>query len=386
MAEFSPDEQTLKVSGLVDELFERVLYDEEPLFVSDEATLWGVWMGDVDEVLEAGGPGLEMLIRPQHEGAPGLAFETWDIATMQAPGLVRGADTSMMSPLPCLSSEASASTSISTGKERDQESGNDYFGARYYSSTMGSWLSPEYSMNSAITELPQTWNKYSYEYNRPTYGSDPNGYCPPCVGALIGGVVEGGFDLGKQLYNNGGSLSKVSWGKVGANTLGGAVAGGLAVATGGASLVESAVVGDIAAGGTANVVGGVVTRVLDPNTPSDDVLSAGAISQDALAGFVGGGAGHLAGEFVHVPDEPIHNGLASTGAIRRDAAKFARYNNAVANQITRATVGASAATHTTSAGFSLWNWLMFSPPPQQPNATVTTSECDTLPDGSQHCY
>jgi RHS repeat-associated protein len=27
-----------------------------------------------------------------------------------------------------------------TGKERDAESGNDYFGARYYASTMGRWL------------------------------------------------------------------------------------------------------------------------------------------------------------------------------------------------------------------------------------------------------
>jgi hypothetical protein len=55
------------------------------------------------------------------------------------------------------------------------------------------------------------------------------------------------------------------------------------------------VVGDIAAGGTANIVGGVVTRALDPTVSSDDVLSAGEISQDAVSGFVGGGVGHLAG-------------------------------------------------------------------------------------------
>jgi hypothetical protein len=39
---------------------------------------------------------------------------------------------------------ASAHTSISTGKERDSESGNDYFGARYYASSMGRRMSQEF--------------------------------------------------------------------------------------------------------------------------------------------------------------------------------------------------------------------------------------------------
>ena len=116
---------------------------------------------------------------------------------------------------------------------------------------------------SEILELPQTWNRYSYVYNRPTYSNDPDGRCPPCIGALVGGAIEGGFDLGKQLYNNGGSLSNVNWREVGADTLGGAVTGGLAVATGGTSLVANAVIGDVLAGATANVVGGIVTRTAE---------------------------------------------------------------------------------------------------------------------------
>jgi hypothetical protein len=40
-------------------------------------------------------------------------------------------------PFPCLLSAASAHRPISTGKERDSESGNDYFGARYYASSNG---------------------------------------------------------------------------------------------------------------------------------------------------------------------------------------------------------------------------------------------------------
>jgi RHS repeat-associated protein len=34
--------------------------------------------------------------------------------------------------------------SRSTGKERDTESGNDYFGARYYNSSMGRFMSPDW--------------------------------------------------------------------------------------------------------------------------------------------------------------------------------------------------------------------------------------------------
>jgi hypothetical protein len=50
MLEFSPDTEMSRVSGLANELFEHVLYDEEPLFVSDEATLWDVSMAGVEEV------------------------------------------------------------------------------------------------------------------------------------------------------------------------------------------------------------------------------------------------------------------------------------------------------------------------------------------------
>jgi hypothetical protein len=37
--EFSSDVEMRKVSREAQEFFEKVLYDEEPLFVSDEATL-----------------------------------------------------------------------------------------------------------------------------------------------------------------------------------------------------------------------------------------------------------------------------------------------------------------------------------------------------------
>jgi RHS repeat-associated protein len=41
----------------------------------------------------------------------------------------------------------------STGKERDSESGNDYFGARYYASTMGRFMSPDWAAKGYTRSL-----------------------------------------------------------------------------------------------------------------------------------------------------------------------------------------------------------------------------------------
>jgi RHS repeat-associated protein len=66
-----------------------------------------------------------------------------------------------------------------TGKERDTESGNDYFGARYYGSSMGRFLSPDPQGNSyADFSNPQSWNMYAYVLNNPLKFTDPTGmYC-----------------------------------------------------------------------------------------------------------------------------------------------------------------------------------------------------------------
>jgi RHS repeat-associated protein len=62
-----------------------------------------------------------------------------------------------------------------TGKERDAESGNDYFGARYYSSSVGRFLSPDPMLNSGRPDDPQTWNRYTYALNNPLIVTDPTG-------------------------------------------------------------------------------------------------------------------------------------------------------------------------------------------------------------------
>jgi len=66
-------------------------------------------------------------------------------------------------------------SAIFTGKERDAESGLDYFGARYYSSSMGRFSSPDPKATSAHLENPQSWNRYAYTDNNPLVYIDPDG-------------------------------------------------------------------------------------------------------------------------------------------------------------------------------------------------------------------
>jgi RHS repeat-associated protein len=65
-----------------------------------------------------------------------------------------------------------------TGKERDAESGIDFFNARYMSSAQGRFTSPDPSRLSAVFGNPQTWNMYTYGYNNPLQFVDKNGRWP----------------------------------------------------------------------------------------------------------------------------------------------------------------------------------------------------------------
>ena len=63
-----------------------------------------------------------------------------------------------------------------TGKERDSETGVDYFGARYYSSSMGRFLSADPSgLYYANPTNPQSLNLYPYSRNNPLINIDPTG-------------------------------------------------------------------------------------------------------------------------------------------------------------------------------------------------------------------
>ncbi|QOY87922.1 RHS repeat-associated core domain-containing protein [Paludibaculum fermentans] len=62
-----------------------------------------------------------------------------------------------------------------TGKERDAETGLDYFGARYFSGAQGRFTSPDLPFADQNSADPQSWNLYSYARNNPLRYMDPTG-------------------------------------------------------------------------------------------------------------------------------------------------------------------------------------------------------------------
>jgi RHS repeat-associated protein len=96
-----------------------------------------------------------------------------------------------------------------TGKERDSESGLDYFIARYYASAQGRFLSPDefaggpvyaFSTNDplipgplpyATIVEPQSLNKYTYTFNNPLNYVDPDGHDGTSAVATATSVKEG---------------------------------------------------------------------------------------------------------------------------------------------------------------------------------------------------
>lgn len=81
---------------------------------------------------------------------------------------------------------------VTTGKERDAETGLDYFGARYLSSALGRFTSPDPSNAGARIRNPQSWNMYGYGLNNPLRFVDPTGLWPtPIHNAIIDRAFPG---------------------------------------------------------------------------------------------------------------------------------------------------------------------------------------------------
>jgi RHS repeat-associated protein len=127
-----------------------------------------------------------------------------------------------------------------TSKERDSETGLDFFESRYYSSAQGRFTSPDEFKGGFLDAFsgqaafqpgplpyadmtdPQTLNKYAYVRNNPLRYTDPDGHCAEVlsctielgsagsvfgpVGTVVGGLIGAGvgavlgYEIGTHLF------------------------------------------------------------------------------------------------------------------------------------------------------------------------------------------
>jgi RHS repeat-associated protein len=98
-----------------------------------------------------------------------------------------------------------------TGKERDTESGLDYFAARYYSSQFGRFMTPDWADTPTTVPYadfgnPQSLNLYTYVGNNPITRFDVDGHCWPaneCAAAFQNAVDSASKKIINAVSNSG---------------------------------------------------------------------------------------------------------------------------------------------------------------------------------------
>jgi RHS repeat-associated protein len=175
-----------------------------------------VSLGDMNVVntnVYAGGSLIATILNDN--SSPHYRLTDW-LGTMRAQTDAEGAleQTCTSSPYGDETSSCNRATEqFFTGKERDTESGLDYFDARYYGSSMGRFMSPDpvFASPERVAD-PQQWNMYAYVRNNPLSRTDPTGLdfnltcsggnTATCQGGLQGQTVDGKFSATDVDMNN----------------------------------------------------------------------------------------------------------------------------------------------------------------------------------------
>ncbi|MBN2212387.1 MAG: RHS repeat-associated core domain-containing protein, partial [Sedimentisphaerales bacterium] len=203
-----------------------------------------------------------------------------------------------------------------TGKEEDKAVGLHYFGARYYSSYLGRWLSPD----PPVIHGGGLSNHYNYGGNSPYIYVDPDGnFIHAIIAAIVGGVVgaiSGAIQAVRQGKGIGGVLLGALYGSWKGSTIafagavGGPWAGAGAAAcfasaetlARGGSVKDAFIQGNIAFGvsmvswGIGKMVGGATQGITNSITSeTGKAVAAHAIGYTASLGMAYGTAALMGG-------------------------------------------------------------------------------------------
>ncbi len=168
----------------------------------------------------------------------------------------------------------------------DTETGFYYLQTRYYDPTICRFINADkYELIATLSSMPNQLNMYAYCGNNPIMFTDESGQwgllATMIVGAIIGGVLSGGFAVAEQVDNYGWDTSKWDTNQIILSTLGGVLSGAVAASPLGIGWQIGISLG-------INVLTSVVTQI-DSGQSFDyqEMISQGLI--DVFAGLLGGG-------------------------------------------------------------------------------------------------
>ena len=179
-----------------------------------------------------------------------------------------------------------------TGKERDTETGYDYFGARYYASVIALWLSVD-----PLADKYPCISPYAYCAWSPIKNVDPNG---EWVQIVVGAVVSAATDVALQVVIDmldgdsfGQAISNVNMREVAASAAAGAI--GVGVVSKVSQVAKFYNLGKAStaiAKNIASVAGDVAGSVVSQEI-SDGQVTADKVKNDVIGGIVGSTIGNV---------------------------------------------------------------------------------------------
>lgn len=180
-----------------------------------------------------------------------------------------------------LNTTSSSSQYKFTGKERDQESGLDYFGARYYASNMGRWMSPDWAAKAeavpyAKLDDPQTLNLYNYVGNNPLSLIDDDGHET---------MTYDDGALKRSIYQNA-PMSRTEMKTWGAILLGAATGGVATEWQTGITVLRNLIGIGMLASSNPQTVANVADALAPPGTPSFNTVGTAASIERKLSGYL----------------------------------------------------------------------------------------------------
>ena len=113
----------------------------------------------------------------------------------------------------------------------DDETGFYYLQSRYYDPTICRFVSADqYELLGTLSQTLGQLNLYAYCNNNPIMYADETGeglFATLLIGALLGGLISGGFTIANQVLTYGWNAKNWDWVQIGRSVLGGAVAGAI---------------------------------------------------------------------------------------------------------------------------------------------------------------